>query len=118
MTSKPRQSTARTSTRSAAAQDQDKPAKIFMNLDTLEREGELPEPYGFMVGGRPYVLTDAQEVDWQDLAAAMQDPVNFFRKALPAAEAARFLATRIPGWKMQQLIKGYLEHFGLGIPGE
>ncbi len=88
-----------------------KPAPA-LNLDTLEREG-APGPFDFELDGRRYIMSDPKEVDWQDLLAAMQNPVMFFRLVLPADDQREFFKTRLPAWKMNTLMSSYQDHYGL-----
>lgn len=87
-----------------------RPAAI--DLDSLEREG-AQGPFDFVLEHKRYLLSDPQEVDWQDLIAALSNPVMFFRLTLPAEDRVQFFTTRIPTWKMHKLINAYLEHYGI-----
>lgn len=89
-----------------------------LNLDTLEREGGTPKPFDFILRERRYVLSDPQEIDWQDLMAAMSNPTLFFRMVLPPDDHSEFFRTKIPSWKMNALMKNYQVHYGLPGPGE
>jgi hypothetical protein len=97
--------------------DQDKPAPISLNLDKIEHEG-APGPFVIVLGGERYEFTDAQEIDWQKLMAAMRNPVTFIRLTLPKDKATTFLSTTIPLYKMNRLMEAYQAHFGLVEPGE
>lgn len=83
-----------------------------LDLDALEREG-APEPFDFVLGGKRYMMSDPKEVDWQDLLAAMSNPVMFFRLVLPAEDQRVFFETRLPSWKMNKLMQRYQDHYGL-----
>jgi hypothetical protein len=97
--------------------DADKPP-IFLNVDTMEREGGSKGPYPIFVGGRRFILKDAEEMDWQDLVRAQTDPISFFRKAMDAKDAAAFLSQKIAFWRFNGLIAKYLAHYGIGTSGE
>jgi hypothetical protein len=84
-----------------------------LDLDKLEREGHAAAPFDFVLSGKRYMMSDPQEVDWQDLMAGMNNPVMFFRLVLPREDQAQFFAERIPGWKMNTLMKRYQDHYGL-----
>lgn len=94
----------------ASASEPSRPVAI--NLDGLEREGS-PLPFDFMLGGRRYLMSDPKEVDWQDLLAAMSNPIVFFRLVLPPEDRTAFFDTHLASWKMEKLINAYLEHYGL-----
>lgn len=100
----------------------DKPTPA-LNLDTLEREGGTPEPYIVELGGRVYSLVDPKERDYADVLQAQREIADGNTlKALEIYVAPEdrnaFFANRLPGWKIDALIKGYHEHFGLPVPGE
>lgn len=87
-----------------------KPAAL--DLDSMEREGTVG-PFDFILEGKRYLMSDPQEVDWQDLMAAISNPVMFFRIVLPADDRAAFFAAKLPTWKMNKLMERYQEHYGL-----
>jgi hypothetical protein len=100
--------TRRVSTTSSAASNP--PAAL--DLDALEREG-APTPFDFILEGKRYMLSDPQEVDWQDLLAALSNPHMFFRLVLPAEDHREFFETRLPSWKMRKLMARYQDHYGI-----
>lgn len=85
---------------------------VALDLDALEREG-APGPFDIMLSGKRYMLSDPQEVDWQDLMAAMSNPHMFFRLVLPAEDHSQFFETRLPSWKMRKLMQRYQDHYGI-----
>lgn len=89
--------------------------KVALDLDTLEREGDIPEPFVVRVKGKPITLADIQELDWQDLAAIAQgrNAHLFFQKVVHADDYEHFIAAKISSWKMERLMETYLEHFGV-----
>lgn len=96
----------------------DKPGPVF-NLDVLEREGDAPEPYNFVVGGKRFVVEDLQDIDWQDLVSIGADGVKGLQVALGEDQYAKFEAIRgIPAWKISKLVEQITQHFGLAAPGE
>lgn len=86
---------------------------VAMDLDSLEREGAPARPFDFQLAKRRYLMADPKEVDWQDLIAAISNPIMFFRLVLPADDRTAFFTTKLPSWKMEKLINAYLEHYGL-----
>lgn len=88
------------------------PTTPALDLDALEREG-APGLFDFTLDGRRYIMSDPQEVDWQDLMAAMSSPTMFFRLVLPADDQTTFFTTRLPAWKMRKLMESYQNHYGL-----
>lgn len=93
----------------------DKPAGVGLNLDTLEREGGAVEPFAVVLGGRPRTFLDPFEMDWQELASAVNDPRVMFRLALSEEDGDDLLATKIPVWKINILVETYLGHYGIDI---
>ncbi len=92
------------------------PATI--NLDTLEREGGVPDPFSFEHHGRRYTLLDPKEVDWQDLISALTNPYVFFKVTLPEEDHDTFFTAKMPSWKLNRLIDKYIEYHGLPSLGE
>lgn len=91
--------------------DETKP-DITLDLDSLERENR-PLPFRFLLGGKSYLLSDPQDIDWQDLLAAMSSPQMFFRLVLPADQRETFFAATVASWKMRKLMDRYNDHYGL-----
>ncbi len=87
-----------------------------LDLDKLEREGAVG-PFDFVLDGKRFMMSDPQEVDWQDLLSAMQNPTMFFRLVLPAEDQPEFFRTRLPSWKMNKLMAAYQDHYGLPNAG-
>jgi hypothetical protein len=87
-----------------------------LDLDKLEREG-APKPFDFVLDGHRYLMSDPQEVDWQDMLAALQNPVMFFRLVLPADDQQQFFRTKLPAWRMNKLMQAYQDHYGLPSAG-
>ncbi len=85
---------------------------VALDLDALERES-APGPFDILLGGKRYMLSDPQEVDWQDLQSAMSNPHMFFRLVLPAEDQIQFFETRLPAWKMRKLMQRYQDHYGI-----
>lgn len=97
------------------AHSSDKPS-VALNLDTLEREGK-PEDYAIVLGGKRVVLADAQELDWQTLMVAMNDPHAFFRLIVPEESQEHFFKRKLETWKMRAMMDAYNAHYGLTDPG-
>lgn len=95
----------------------DKPPRVSVNLDTLEREG-APDPFCFVHGGHPYVTIDAMEIDWQELAAGLENAYTLLKVILTPEESRRLLASKMPTWKIRRLTEEYRQHYGLVLPGE
>lgn len=104
--------------RAARGGDQDKPAPVALNLDTLEREGGAREPFVVVLASKRLLLSDPQEIDWQKLLTALRDPHVFFRLIVPPDDHELFFGAEMPGWKMNKLMEAYMAHYGLPSPGE
>lgn len=87
--------------------------KVSFDLDALEREGVVAEPFTFQYDGEQYRMLDPQEVDWQDLLSGLRNPALFVRFAMPLDQQKDFFAKRVPAWKMNRLMKAYQEHYGI-----
>ena len=89
-------------------------SRVTLDLDTMEREGDQPDPFVIRVGGHPITLLSVQDIDWQDAAALSPErPFQFFEVVVPADEYETFLGQRFPLWKLQLLIQQYQDHYGL-----
>lgn len=84
-----------------------------LDLDALEREGDVPGPFTFVLDGETYTMVDPQEVDWQDLLSGLRNPALFIRYAMSIEAQKKFFGKRVPAWKMNKLMGAYTEHFGL-----
>lgn len=98
--------------RAASSKPPVDPSSVALDLDALEREGSVA-PLDALIGGRVYVFSDPQSVDWQDLITAFGNPVTFFRLVLAKEDHAEFFGTPLPVWKMNKLMDTYMEHYGL-----
>lgn len=87
--------------------------KIGLNLDTLEREGGVAEPFSAIIDGKRYVFGDAAEIDWKQILTSMRNPAAFFNNVLAEKDRKTFLETDIPTWKINALMSAYTEHYGM-----
>lgn len=87
--------------------------KVGLDLDVLEREGDIAEPFTFQHDGDTYTMLDPQEIDWQDLLSGLRNPALFIRFALPVDQQRTFFGKRIPSWKMNKLMAAYQQHYGI-----
>lgn len=90
---------------------------VALDLDSMERENPKA-PFTFRHGGKRFMMSDPQEIDWQKLLVALRDPVYFMSLALPADDRDDFFSMDMPGWKMNRLVEEYSKHYGLPSPGE
>lgn len=88
-------------------------SEVSLDLDALERDGEVPGPFTFQYKTQQYAMTDPQEIDWQDLLSGMRNPALFVRFAMKLSDQKRFFQTPMPAWKMNKLMQAYTDHFGL-----
>lgn len=88
-------------------------APVDLDLDALERDGSRPGPFTFRIEGQQFQLTDPQDVDWQDLLVAQRNPLMFIRFTLGEDNYKRFLALKIPEWKIEKLMVQFFKHFGM-----
>jgi len=96
----------------------DTPPKVVFNVDTAEREGDVPDPFLFIAGGRQIIMKDAAECDWRDLNAAIRsgDDYFFLSIVLEEEDYDHFTKISFPAWKMQQLTSKYRRHYNLPAP--
>lgn len=86
---------------------------VSLDLDALEREGERPGPFLFQHEGQTFNMMDPQDIDWQDLLSGLRNPALFIRFAMSVQDQKRFFSLRVPGWKMNKLMKAYQDHYGI-----
>lgn len=94
----------------------DKPAPISLNLDTLERENGVEVPFVAVIGGKTLVFSDPAEQPWQDLMD-LDDPEEFARMCLSEDDRGHFLEHPLEAWKMNELLRAFQAHYGLGDRG-
>ncbi len=87
--------------------------KLAIDLDALEREGAVAEPFEFGHDGKSYRLLDPSEIDWQDLLSGLRNPALFVRFAMPIEQQKDFFSAKVPAWKMNKLMEAYQAHFGI-----
>jgi hypothetical protein len=91
--------------------------EVSLDLDALERENPA-KPFTLLHGGHVLTFVDPEELDWQDLIRALQQPALFFEICLGAADRDVFQQTPLPGWKLKRLLDAYLQHHGIASSGE
>lgn len=101
------------------ASPESKSRKVF-NLDQIERErpidGKERVPFVLVVGDREIVMTDPQELSWQQLMD-IEKPVNFFRYCVSDEDRDFIKKLPIPGWKFNELLEQFMDHYGLTNQG-
>lgn len=93
------------------------PRKVF-DLDALEREGEVPEPFQLKHGGDVWELLDPHELDWQELYVALGNPLQLLQLVVPPDDRVAFFAKPMAAWKLNRFLEAYMRHYGLPGTGE
>lgn len=107
-------SNTRTTTRPRATTPKNSLKPNGLNLDTLKREGEKPDPYICVLKGRPYTFSDPAEMEWQDAAAmGAEDILRFIRGLLQETDWEEFRKVRLELWKVAELAKDIQRHYGV-----
>jgi hypothetical protein len=96
-----------------SAKAKEKDTAVALDLDALEREGAVLEPFTFKYDGETYHMLDPQEIDWQNLLSGLRNPALFVRFAMPVTEQSKFFGKQVPAWKMNALMEAYQQHFGI-----
>lgn len=105
------------------AKPTDKPADVAFNLDTFERP-DAPDPFSVVLGGKRYVLQDAQDCDYRDLLEAQRafyagDPEKSIELIVRDEDRESFFANRpIRNSALEAMYLKYAAHYGIGEPGE
>lgn len=84
--------------------------QVDLNLDELERDQVTP--FSFVLAGQRVEMTDPHEIDFKDLME-IDHPSKFLEYALSPEAKKLLLENKVPGWKFNELIDGYMKHYGL-----
>lgn len=95
----------------------DKPTDVMLNLDTLEREGGIPEPFTFVLGGERFECADPADVDYRQFVDVAEDDVARQLEILLGGQYTRFAKHRLKIWKLQALMEALREHYQVGEDG-
>jgi hypothetical protein len=101
------------------------PEDVMLNLDTLEREQvrgvpkPKAKPYSTMFLGKRIIFEDPLEIASPVLMRMEETPERFFRAALSDADFQHMMSNfdELPGWKLQALMQGYQDYYGLDGQG-
>lgn len=91
----------------------DTPEPLGIDLDALEYDGPAG-PFPFKHNGHRYVLASAADLDVNTLNDMSRDPMLFLAQALDPADYEKLTAQKLPLFKLQKLLAGYVEHYDLG----
>lgn len=91
----------------------DSPSVDF-NLDTFELEAE--RPFAFVLGGRRIQLKDPNHIDWHDLAD-IDGPVELANICMGEEDREFFLEHPLPTGKLNELMRRFQKHTGIGNRG-
>jgi len=86
---------------------------VTFDLDALEREGAVAEPFRFQFEGEQFEMLDPQDIDWQNLLSGLRNPALFIRFAMPLETQKKFFSKTVPAWKMNRLMEAYQKHYGI-----
>lgn len=88
-------------------------ADIVLDLDVEERDPKDSRPvFAAVVGGRRIVMTDPEELDWQDLYE-IQTPQDFLYACLSTEDRKHLFEQKLPAWKLGKLVTAFMNHYGL-----
>ena len=97
-------------------------ARVDFDLDKLEREGDLPDPFTFRMGDEVFTLADAGEIDYHDIVDMGTNPMAqavMIARLLGDEQYAKLRAKGpLPQWKAELLMEKWQEHYGIPSPGE
>jgi hypothetical protein len=89
-----------------------------LDLDALEKEGPLKEPFTFTVGGKEWSALDPEDVDWQVAFDLDTDDLRaVLRTYLGDEKFAEFAKVSIPSWKMAKLADALNQHYSGNADG-
>jgi hypothetical protein len=92
---------------------------VSFDLDDFEREDD-PGPFVVQLGGCAYEMVDAKQLDYRELidllvAAGNGDIVKTLGGMLDPKDREPFWKNKIPAFKLNALINGYMDHYGLDL---
>lgn len=90
--------------------------KVSLNLDEIEKENPT-QPFVITVNGKEITFNDARDLPWDDLAQLGDDPDEFMWQTLSEVDYDHFKKAKVPGWKVDVLVRDYQRHFGIGTRG-
>lgn len=96
----------------------DTPSPVSLNLDTLEREGDVPEPFVVVLGGERFVFRDIQDEDWQQVADIDENNPQEALRLLLGDDYEKFAAHKMKLWKLSRLLDEWRTHISGVGPGE
>ena len=89
--------------------------RVNLDLDSLERPPSEAnrEPYSFALAGRVITLLDPQELEWDLVLNAANDPAALLYNAMSRKDR-RFVSEKgVPLWKMTKAVEGYMAYYDL-----
>lgn len=89
----------------------DSPAKVHLNLDTVERE--RIEPYVFTIGEKSFSFTDPTLLDWQ-VVESLTTLDAMAEHCMSPEDRKAFYGTPLPSFKLGILFEDVQRHFKLG----
>lgn len=91
---------------------------VMLDLDAEVRDDPQAnlEPFRFNHAGNLVTLTDPQELDWQVVAYAQENPALMIDAALSKGDRAHVAENPIPLWKMGRVVDKYMAYYGLEDP--
>ena len=100
----------------------DSPVDVKFNFDTWEREG-APGPFAVVLGGRRYVLQDAEQCDYRELIKSQRLATSGdFHAAIEIVvttdDREKFFANNIPVGAVGEMFKRFNDHYGIPNPPE
>lgn len=109
--------TAESQQQSAPAETEASPPSgpVTIDLDILERDGEIPPPFTFKLADRSYRMHDPNEAHWRDLLVGLSNPVQMVQYLIHPDDKEAFLEARLPAWKLNKLLRSYLQHYNLPL---
>ncbi|HTF53595.1 MAG TPA: hypothetical protein VK735_39635 [Pseudonocardia sp.] len=89
---------------------------VAIDLDALERDGEIKPPFEFSHGGETFILADPADLDLKDIIEIGDNP--FGNPALLSRLMADqyedvIKAGRMPQWKIVPLIDAWMKHYNM-----
>lgn len=94
-----------------------------LDLDALEKGADVPKPLPVRLGGKEFIFTDYDELDWRELQRIRsEEDIDEQLRAMLGDQYETFAENTVPMWKITELLEQLDEHFGwtkrMGSQGE
>jgi hypothetical protein len=88
----------------------------FFDLDALERDSTIPEPFRFQAGGHSFTMAPLADLDWHIQKALAEGDAAVMMAELLGDQFPAFDELDMPSWKLDKLVEAWGRHNGIDVP--